>query len=172
MQPEQPTIVAAIVTSQRGVLLGRRTDNRPPWTFPGGAMEAGETVQDTAVRECLEETGLAVVAHRIIGDRVHPKTGRHMAYVACRPANGTTDVIVGDPEELAEVVWRDLADLDELMPYGVFEPVAEHLRVALSPIRLDPAVASLLDEFARRNNRSPDEAASELLSEALRVRSA
>lgn len=123
---DQPTIVAAIVTSPHGVLLGRRHDGKPPWTFIAGAMEPGESPQDTAIRECREETGLDVSASRIIGDRVHPNTGRHMTYVACQPVNGT-DVVVGDPEELAEVAWRSLADLDELMPYGVFEPVAEHL---------------------------------------------
>lgn len=30
---DQPTIVAAIVTSPHGVLLGRRHDGKPPWTF-------------------------------------------------------------------------------------------------------------------------------------------
>lgn len=101
----EPAVVAAIVTSHQGVLLGRRRDGKPPWTFPGGAAEAGETPQETAVRECLEETGLLVVAGNIIGDRIHPKTGRHMFYVAAKPANGT-EVTVGDPEELAEVAWK------------------------------------------------------------------
>jgi 8-oxo-dGTP pyrophosphatase MutT (NUDIX family) len=136
MQPEEPeqkpTIVAAVVTSDQGVLLGRRNDGRPLWTFPAGAMEPGETVEETAIRECREETGLDVAAVYVIGDRIHPKTGRHMSYVACLPANGSLDVIVGDPEELAEVSWRPLSELDELMPYGVYEPVGEHLRVALA----------------------------------------
>jgi 8-oxo-dGTP diphosphatase len=127
----EPTIVAAIVTSPEGVLLGRRHDGKPPWTFIAGAMETGESPQHTAVRECLEETGLAVAAGDVIGEREHPKTGRHMIYVACQPAHGT-QVIVGDPEELAEVAWCQLADLDELMPYGVFDPVVEHLQRVLT----------------------------------------
>jgi hypothetical protein len=40
-------------------------------------------------------------------------------------------VIVGDPDELAEVAWRKLPELDELMPYGVFELVTEHLQRVL-----------------------------------------
>lgn len=127
----EPSIVAAIVTSPEGVLVGRRRDGKPPWTFIAGAMEDGESPQDTAARECMEETGLVVDAGEVIGERDHPKTLRHMIYVACRPANGTR-VVVGDPEELAEVAWRDIADLDELMPYGVFDPVAEHLQRVLS----------------------------------------
>lgn len=58
--PDQPTIVAAIVTSPQGVLLARRHDGKPEWTFPSGAQEVGEVYADTAVRETLEETGLAV----------------------------------------------------------------------------------------------------------------
>jgi hypothetical protein len=35
------------------------------------------------------------------------------------------EVIVGDQ---AEVAWRKSADLEELMPYGVFEPVVQRLQ--------------------------------------------
>jgi hypothetical protein len=45
-----------------------------------------------------------------------------MIYVACRPVSGT-QVVVGDPKEVAEVSRRRLDELDELMPYTVFEPV-------------------------------------------------
>jgi ADP-ribose pyrophosphatase YjhB (NUDIX family) len=48
--PDQPTIVAAIITSPQGVLLARRHDGKPAWTFPSGAQEAGEVYADTAVR--------------------------------------------------------------------------------------------------------------------------
>lgn len=124
--PEQPPVVAAIVTSHLGVLAGRRNDGKPPWTFIAGEIEPGESQADAAVREVKEETGLLVRAgHHEIGRRVHPKTGRTMIYLACTPTHGT-DVFVGDEEELAEVRWLSLAEVDELLP-GVFEPVREHL---------------------------------------------
>ncbi len=41
------------------VLLQRRTDDNK-WGLPGGCMELGETVKETATREVLEETGLKV----------------------------------------------------------------------------------------------------------------
>jgi hypothetical protein len=34
----EPTVAVAIVTSQEGVLLGRRHDGKPPWMFIAGAM--------------------------------------------------------------------------------------------------------------------------------------
>ncbi|MGH3939725.1 MAG: NUDIX hydrolase [Pseudonocardiaceae bacterium] len=127
--PDQPTIIVAIVTSPLGVLLARRHDGKPEWTFPGGAQEPGETHTEAAVRETLEETGLAVVACGQLGTRIHPKTGREMVYIAADPANGTA-VRVGDPEELAEVGWYPW-DAAETMLLQLFEPVAEHLRKVL-----------------------------------------
>lgn len=128
--PERPPVVAAIVTSDMGVLAGRRHDGKPPWTFIAGEVEPGESIADAAVREVKEESGMTVLAaEREIGRRVHPKTGRTMIYLACAPT-GRTEVFVGDPEELAEVRWLSLAEVDELMP-GMFEPVHKHLRETL-----------------------------------------
>ena len=124
---EQQPVVAAIVTSPLGVLVGRRNDGKPPWTFIAGEVEPGERPEDAAVREVKEETGCLVRAGVVIGQRVHPKTGRTMIYMAAAPTHGT-DVFVGDADELAEVRWVSLAEADELMqPYGMFEPVRDYL---------------------------------------------
>lgn len=128
--PEPQPVAAAIVTSPLGVLVGRRHDGKPPWTFIAGEVEPGESIADAAVREVKEETGLLVAAApREIGRRVHPKTGRTMIYLACTPTEGT-DVVVGDEDELAEVRWISLTEADKLLP-GLFEPVREHLQETL-----------------------------------------
>ncbi len=57
---------AVIFDDRRRVLLTRRTDNGQ-WCLPGGAMEAGESVAETCVREIREETGLQVRMVRLIG---------------------------------------------------------------------------------------------------------
>lgn len=125
-KPERPPVVAAIVTCARGVLVGKRHDGKPPWTFIAGEIEPGESLADAAIREVKEETGLRVVAaEREIARRVHPKTGRTMIYLACSPT-GNTDVFVGDKDELAEVRWASLAEAEELLP-GLFEPVHRYL---------------------------------------------
>lgn len=61
--PERPvTSVAAVILRGDEVLLIRRAF--PPrqgiWTFPGGAVEVGETAREACAREALEETGLTV----------------------------------------------------------------------------------------------------------------
>lgn len=60
----------AILLNARGeVLLLRRsgTDPRRPgeWDFPGGAVEAGEEINDGMAREILEETSIKVEPARL-----------------------------------------------------------------------------------------------------------
>jgi 8-oxo-dGTP diphosphatase len=127
-----PPVAAAIVVSTRGVLAGRRNDGKPPWTFIAGEVEPGESAAFAAVREVKEETGLEVRDVREIGQRVHPKTGRTMIYIAAVPARpNDLDTFVGDPVELAEVRWLTLAEADELLP-GMFEPVRAYLGETLT----------------------------------------
>jgi NUDIX domain/MerR HTH family regulatory protein len=75
-KPQRPAVITAIVTSDKGVLVGKRNDGKPPWTFIAGENEPMESPADTIVREVKEETGLEVVAGDILGERVHPKSGR------------------------------------------------------------------------------------------------
>ncbi len=128
--PERPSVMVAIVTSIEGVLIGRRNDGSPPWTFVAGKNELHETPADTIVREVKEETGLLIRAQDTIGERVHPKTGRHLVYVAARPAGRDRRIWVGDPEELAEVKWATLHEVYDLMP-DLFPPVRAHLERVL-----------------------------------------
>ncbi|SDT72324.1 NUDIX domain-containing protein [Actinoplanes derwentensis] len=46
-----------VLDDQGRLLLIQRSDNRR-WAIPAGAMELGESMQDCAVRELWEETGL------------------------------------------------------------------------------------------------------------------
>ena len=124
-------MITGIVTSDRGVLIGQRHDGKPPWTFIAGEQEPGETVEDTIVREVKEETGLEIIAGETLGEREHPKTGRHMIYLAAEPATDDLAVTVGDTDELAEVRWASLAEAVELLP-GMFEPVRGHLDQTIS----------------------------------------
>ena len=61
--PSRPFVgVGVVVLKEENVLLIRR--GRPPrlgeWSLPGGAQSVGETVEATACREVLEETGVSI----------------------------------------------------------------------------------------------------------------
>lgn len=120
-----PLVAVGVVTSELRVLIGRRVDGTPPWTFPSGKVERGESPDAAAVREVMEETGLRVRPAGVLGQRVHPQTGRALVYVAAEPVHGTT-VRVAAPAELAEVRWTSLATAAELLP-DMYEPVRAYL---------------------------------------------
>lgn len=133
MSAEPQPIVAAIVTSGRGLLITYRHDKTPPAGFLTGEIEPGESATDAMIRECKEEAGLRVMAGPEIGRRIHPKTGRTMIYVAGTPVE-ESDVFVGDREELADVRWVSLAEADAAFaPFGgMFKPVHDYLLRQLS----------------------------------------
>lgn len=128
---EKPGISAAIITSGDRVLMVRRRvkEGELSWQFPAGGIEDGETPEEAAVRETLEETGLKVEAERLIGQRVHPKTQREMSYTACRVIDG--EAHVADADELNAIAWVRLTEIPLLVPYGLFEPVQEYLNETL-----------------------------------------
>ncbi|MFD5397508.1 NUDIX hydrolase [Streptomyces sp. NPDC127097] len=129
---ERPGIAAAIIVHEGRVLMVRRrvSEGKLSWQFPAGEVEPGETREDAAVRETKEETGLNVSAVKLLGERVHPATGRHMSYTACEVVSGTAHV--ADTEELAELAWVAHDQIPEYVPYGLFGPVQEHLDAAFA----------------------------------------
>ena len=63
------------------LLVQQRVYPEGRWCFPGGLMELGESVEDTARREVFEETAIQVGRLKLIGVYSGPN---HL----CRAANG------------------------------------------------------------------------------------
>jgi len=129
---DAPPIAAAVIAHQGKVLLVKRrvSEGTLSWQFPAGAVEDGETPSQAAVREAKEETGLTVSESKVLGERVHPNTGRTMIYVACHPVDGEAGVT--DEDELSDFVWADKKSLSEYVPYGFYPAVQVHLDAVLT----------------------------------------
>lgn len=67
-----PSANAVVVNDAGEILLIRRSDN-DNWAIPGGAMDLGESLVDTAVRETLEETGVQVEVTGLVGIYTDPR---------------------------------------------------------------------------------------------------
>jgi 8-oxo-dGTP pyrophosphatase MutT (NUDIX family) len=75
--PKLPKIIrpgtCAAVFNERGeILLQKRADNGF-WSMPGGAVDPGESVEQGALREVWEETGLQVRVVRLVGVYSDPR---------------------------------------------------------------------------------------------------
>lgn len=133
MQPDtRPAIAAAVIVQDGRVLLIQRAvaEGSLLWQFPAGEVEPGESGEDAAVRETLEEVGLTVVAKDKLGERIHPSTGRLMQYYACEVLDG--EAHVADEDELAAVAWVTLEEIPEYVPYGFFGPVQDYLNEVMT----------------------------------------
>jgi len=124
--PDAPTpnsvvpSASAIVTDEQGrILLVKRRDNTL-WALPGGGHDIGETIEQTAVREVKEETGLDVAVTGLTGVYTNP------AHVVAF-TNGevrqqfslcfTTALLGGElaiDHESTDIAWTDPADIHAL----------------------------------------------------------
>jgi ADP-ribose pyrophosphatase YjhB (NUDIX family) len=68
---------AVVVDGGGRVLLQRRSDSGN-WALPGGTMDIGETLAQSAIREVKEETGFDVQIERIVG--IYSDPGHVFAY--------------------------------------------------------------------------------------------
>ena len=55
-----------VLDEQKRLVLLKRSDNQC-WAFPGGSLEPGELVEDTARRETFEETNLEINEISLLG---------------------------------------------------------------------------------------------------------
>jgi len=100
---EATRIAVAVVERAGEFLIGRRPPNVPLagyWEFPGGKVHAGETAAAAAVRECWEETGLAVRVAGEFSPEVHDYDyGRlELRFFACQ-------LVDADAAPLAPFRW-------------------------------------------------------------------
>jgi len=88
-------IAIAVVQDQEQFLVGPRGDEQVLagyWEFPGGKIKPGETPEQAAIRECLEETGLLVqiVAQYPTVKHTYDHGTLQLYFFDCRPLADTS----------------------------------------------------------------------------------
>jgi 8-oxo-dGTP diphosphatase len=104
-------VAAAIIISKGKVLLARRKrgdSNEGLWEFPGGAVEAGETLEECLARELKEELGVTATVGAVIAENEYRSESGSMDLVALRAH------VAGDEFELTAhdaVEWVSPQDI-------------------------------------------------------------
>ena len=117
-----------------------RPAGKPPgtWALPKGRIGAGESAQETAVREVEEETGAHGRALAELGDTEYwfnwggERVFKVVTFFLVEYEGGELDDIAEEfRHEVAEVRWLPLADAAALMTYKGEREVVEKAAVAL-----------------------------------------
>lgn len=115
-------LVGAVVVIQnenKQILLQHRKDGN--WGLPGGLMEPGESLEETAIREVYEETGLNIYGLTMLeifsgrdfylkllnGDELYSVTAMFLSL-------DYSGSLISDPTESYEVNFFDLQNMPKL----------------------------------------------------------
>ena len=113
-----PAAAACIRDEQGRILLLRRSEKDNLWSFPGGAMDPGESIAETVIREVREETGLEVEPIELIGIYSDP------AYTITYPNGDRVQAVISFFE--CRVLGGELRpDMDEILEGRYFGPQDE-----------------------------------------------
>jgi ADP-ribose pyrophosphatase YjhB (NUDIX family) len=106
--------VGALVVKENKVLLVRRAQDpgKGNWTNPGGYIEQTEPIEQTIVREVLEETGIHATVKSVVAVRDQPRQ-IHNVYIAfaMEYVDGTPRP---DGEEVDAAGFYSLEEMKEL----------------------------------------------------------
>ena len=117
-----------ILNANNQVLMGLRTGDgygSGLWGFVGGKMEFGESFEQTAVRECFEETGIKLLPEQIkVLDVTNDFDGiSHYVtiFTVARVHKATACVI--EPDKCLKWEWKDINKLPDnlLLPIINFQ---------------------------------------------------
>ncbi|CAE6948549.1 NUDIX domain [Vibrio sp. B1FIG11] len=109
--------VATIILRDGAILLGERVGSHGAntWATPGGHLELGESIEDCAKREVLEETGLIVdsIEKFTFTNDIFEKEGKHYVTLFVVASSASGEPQVTEPDKCKQWKWCRLDDLPE-----------------------------------------------------------
>lgn len=131
MNPKRPAVGVGVFVWKDGkfyMTKRRGSHGHNTWSLPGGHLEFGESWEDCAKREVLEETGMKIKNVRFLAatNDIFPEHDKHYStiWVYCDWASGKPQNM--EPEFSIGQEWLDFASL----PSPLFEPCWKNLKKA------------------------------------------
>lgn len=127
-EPQVKTVVAAVIQCGDRFLICRRPEGKNHgglWEFPGGKVDAGETLEDALKRELEEELAVETTSVGTAMFSVHDqKSGFEICFLPAR--------ITGDPQprEHSDLAWALLHELPAYPLAPSDREFATHLGIA------------------------------------------
>ncbi len=127
--PPHPRVGVGIIVVRKGkVLMGKRkgAHGEGAWSVPGGNLEYGENIEECAVREVFEETGIKIKDTQFITvtNDVFQKENKHYITLWMRASSNSGKIVISEPDKFLEIKWVD----PEQLPKPIFLPLVHFLK--------------------------------------------
>jgi 8-oxo-dGTP diphosphatase len=121
--------VACFVWKDDKFLMGKRfgAHGEGTWSIPGGHLEFGESWEDAARREVLEETGMEITNLRFVAvtNDIFNFEQKHYITIWLAADWLANEPVITEPDKYVDQQWCDFGSL----PSPLFEPCWQNLRL-------------------------------------------
>ncbi len=115
---ERPKVGVAVYVMREGkFLMGKRlgAHGEGSWCVPGGHLEFGESIEDCARREVMEETGMKIKNIRFFGltNDIFETENKHYITISMKADWDETEPSIEEPDKYVEQDWFTKDNLPE-----------------------------------------------------------
>ncbi|MGF1711988.1 NUDIX domain-containing protein [Vibrio kagoshimensis] len=105
----------ALITNDDHELLVIKEHGMTGYKLPGGHIELAENIEESIIRETLEETGVKATFQSVVGMTTkHPyQFGKSNLYFICHLTADSQDIDIQDTHEIAEAKWISVDEFIE-----------------------------------------------------------
>ena len=125
--------VGVVVIKDGKALIGKRKSAHGAgnWCFPGGHLEFGESWEECARRETIEESGVVITNIRFVAvtNDISPEEQTHYITIFMRGEYESGEPTVREPDKMLDWQWSDWDNL----PQPLFPPVINLLKQGYNP---------------------------------------
>ncbi|NND89827.1 MAG: NUDIX domain-containing protein [Granulosicoccus sp.] len=134
--------IGVILVREGKVLLGKRrgAHGAGTWALPGGHLDEGETIDQCAIREVMEETGMQVtsIRHGCFNGNGFPERARYYItlFVEAGPDDFTGEPVNTEPHRNEGWDWFEW----HAMPAPLFPPLQDLISQGYVPASIATSV--------------------------------